>query len=156
MTETPLRATISLRGVVFDTDETVLVVKRASDRGWELPGGRLGAHEACRAGLEREIREETSLEPAVREPVHTVSWRNDADNGRFAVYYRCDASERAVTLSAEHVGHSWVSEATARDRLSDPQATAVERALDADTSSMRTSPAPDGSNTAEADVELPR
>lgn len=130
MTQEPLRATISLRGVVFGPDGDVLLVRRETDGGWELPGGRLGAGEAAIAGVRREITEETGLDPTVGRPVHATAWRNDADDGRFAVYYRCRVARRSVSLSAEHVAHEWVPPAAARERLSDPQGTAVGRAVD--------------------------
>ena len=81
MTERPLRATVSQRGVVFAPDDEVLLVRRESDGGWELPGGRLG-----REGVRREVVEETGLDPDLGQPVHVTSWINDAAEGRFAVY----------------------------------------------------------------------
>lgn len=131
MTEEPLRATVSQRGVVFAPDGDVLLVRRETDGGWELPGGRLGAEEAAAAGVRREIAEETGLDPTVGRPIHATAWRNDTDRGRFAVYYRCRVAERSVSLSGEHVGHEWVTPAEARERLSEPQGAAVDRALDA-------------------------
>jgi 8-oxo-dGTP pyrophosphatase MutT (NUDIX family) len=129
MTDDPLRATISLRGVLFGVNDDVLLVKRASDGGWELPGGRLDPGEDVLEGLRREIAEETALAPTVDEPVHNVTWRNDADRGRFATYFRCSTSERAVTLSEEHTDYRWTTPGEARETLSDPQGRAVERAL---------------------------
>ena len=41
MTHNPLRATVTQRGVIITPNECVLVVQRASDGGWELPGSRL-------------------------------------------------------------------------------------------------------------------
>ncbi|QPV64364.1 NUDIX hydrolase [Halosimplex litoreum] len=136
MTETPLRATVSLRGIIFGPEGSVLVVERTSDGGWELPGGRLDAHEDCIDGLKREIREETGLDPVVSEPVHSLSWRNDSDNGRFAVYYRCHSTDRTVSLSDEHTDCEWVTTQTARDRLSEPQETGVDRAAEQTASSL--------------------
>lgn len=138
MTKDPLRATVSLRGIIFGPENTVLVVKRTSDGGWELPGGRLDAHEDCLEGLKREIREETGLDPTVREPVHTVSWRNDSDSGRFAVYYRCHSTGRTVSLSDEHTDCEWAPVRIARDRLSEPQQRGVDRATERTASSLET------------------
>ena len=45
MTDVHLEATVSLRGVVSAPCGDVLVVQRASDGGWELPGGRLAPDE---------------------------------------------------------------------------------------------------------------
>jgi 8-oxo-dGTP pyrophosphatase MutT (NUDIX family) len=129
MTEIPLRATITQRGVVVTPDEHVLVVQRSSDGGWELPGGRLDREEDAVAGLTRELREETGLDPEVVTPVHTIAWRNDDGNGRFGVYYYCRGPRRDVSLSAEHDGADWRPVDAAGARLSDPQTAAVEAAL---------------------------
>ena len=86
MTERPLRATVSQRGVVFTPDDEVLLVRRESDGEWELPGGRLGREEDAREGVRREVVEETGLDPDLGQPVHVTSWINDAAEGRFAVY----------------------------------------------------------------------
>ncbi|KTG10920.1 hypothetical protein AUR64_07010 [Haloprofundus marisrubri] len=125
MTEEPLRATVSLRGVLFGPDSEVLVVRRASDDGWELPGGRLGSGEPVVEGLQREIEEETNLDPDVEEPVHTHAWLNDAGRGRFAVYYYCTVDGKTVSLSAEHTEYEWVVRETATERLSETQTEAV-------------------------------
>ena len=130
MTDEPLHATVSLRGVVFGPRGEVLVVRRTSDGGWELPGGRLGAHEDTETGVRREIAEETGLDVPIGRPVHVCSWRNDDDRGRLAAYFRCEAERRTVTLSDEHTDHEWLPPATASDRLSDVQGTAVDRAAD--------------------------
>ena len=130
MTDEPLHATVSLRGVVFGPRGEVLVVRRTSDGGWELPGGRLGAHEDTETGVRREIAEETGLDVPIGRPVHVSSWRNDDDRGRLAAYFRCEAERRSVTLSDEHTDHEWLPPATAADRLSDVQGTAVDRATD--------------------------
>ncbi|WP_336021691.1 NUDIX hydrolase [Halobellus salinisoli] len=144
MTEDHLEATISLRGVLFSPDGDVLLVRRASDDGWELPGGRLGTHEDVRAGLHREIEEETGLDAQVGQPVHAASWRNETDRGRFAVYYWCDAPEdtrsepdaaasanvESVTLSHEHTDYAWLAPEPAAERLTDVQTRAVTAATE--------------------------
>ncbi|MGQ4554454.1 NUDIX domain-containing protein [Halobellus sp. GM3] len=132
-----LRATISQRGVLFAPSEKILVVRRSTDGGWELPGGRLDPYEDAPEGVHREIIEETGLDVHVRRPVHTASWRNDTDQGRFAVYYWCVvpdgldvADDDPVTLSDEHIDHRWLPPATAADRLSDVQQRAVSIAAE--------------------------
>lgn len=61
---------VSVKGVVLDADDRVLLLRNERDE-WELPGGRLEiggpdgavvADESPRAALEREIREETGWE----------------------------------------------------------------------------------------------
>lgn len=137
MTEAHLEATISQRGVLFAETETILIVRRSTDGGWELPGGRLEPYEDAPAGVHREIVEETGLDVHVDRPIHAASWRNDTDRGRFAVYYRCvvpasldvDADD-PVTLSDEHTDHAWLLPETAKDRLSDVQQEAVSIATE--------------------------
>jgi len=129
MTQRPLRATVTQRGVVVTPDEHVLIVKRASDGGWELPGGRLDRQEDAVEGLTREIREETSLTPKVVAPVETVAWVNDDGNGRFGVYYYCRGTQRPVSLSPEHAAAEWTGVDTVGSQLSDPQTDAVRAAV---------------------------
>ncbi|KPN29304.1 nucleoside triphosphate pyrophosphohydrolase [Halolamina pelagica] len=118
------------------TDDELLLVRRASDSGWELPGGRLEPGENPVPGLRREIDEETGLDVAVDEPVHTVAWRNDAGRDRFGVYYCCSTTDREVSLSAEHTTAEWTRPGVARRRLSDPQARGVERVMERSVSTL--------------------
>ena len=132
MDEQFLEATISIRGVIRRPDGTVLVIRRASDGGWELPGGRIHRNESVRDCLAREIDEETGLDVSVHNPVEATAWQNRSGRDRFAVYYRCTTDGTPVTLSDEHTDAEWVASAPARDRLSGPQATATARAVSAD------------------------
>ena len=67
-----------------------------------------------------------------------MSWRNEGDSGRFAVYYWCEAlddldvrnDEDPVTLSHEHVDYAWLSPESATERLSDVQERAVDVATE--------------------------
>ncbi|SEO45946.1 NUDIX domain-containing protein [Halogranum amylolyticum] len=127
MTDEPLRATVSQRAVLFGPDGDVLVVRRTTDDGWELPGGRLDVGESAVEGVCREVREETGLDAAVRRPTHTAAWRNDRGNGRFAVYYYCTTERRSISLSPEHTDYEWLSPSDAVTRLSDTQGEAVDR-----------------------------
>jgi len=130
MGEQFLQATISIRGVVCRPDRAVLTIRRASDDGWELPGGRIHRSEAVEDCLRREVDEETDLAVTVHHPVKAFSWQNDVGADRFAVYYHCTTTEDDVTLSAEHTDAEWVEPSTACRRLSEPQAVATERAVD--------------------------
>lgn len=130
MDEPFLEATISIRGVVREPEAGVLVLRRASDGGWELPGGRIHRAESVTDCLRREIREEAGLDVTVETPVHAVPWQNDDGDDRFAVYYRCRVTDTDVRLSDEHTESMWVDESTVGKRLSEPQTTATVRALD--------------------------
>jgi 8-oxo-dGTP diphosphatase len=135
--EEHLRATISQRGVLFSAGDRILVVRRSTDGGWELPGGRLEPYEDAPDGVHREIVEETGLDVHIVRPVHTASWRNDTDRGRFAVYYWClvpdsldVAAADPVSLSDEHTDHAWLPPDRATERLSTVQQEAVSVALE--------------------------
>ncbi|WP_435065534.1 NUDIX hydrolase [Halobaculum sp. EA56] len=130
MTDKPLQATVTQRGVVFAPTDEVVIVRRATDGGWELPGGRIDRDERAVAAVRREIAEETALDPEVVAPVDTLVWHNDAGNGRFAVYYYCRVSDRDVSLSPEHEAYAWGPPTEVCERLSDPQAEAVAAATE--------------------------
>lgn len=122
-------ATVSVRGVVSGPDNTVLLLRRASDEQWELPGGRLASGEQPTVGLTRECREETGLSVEINALCGAHSWVNDAGQDRFAVYYACEVDTTAVTLSEEHRSAQWVSPAEAESLLSADQLTAVSVAM---------------------------
>lgn len=132
MSEEFLRATISIRAVVCRPDGTVLVVRRSSDGGWELPGGRIHRKEAVVDCLRRELDEEVGLAVDVHTPVNAVSWHNESGDDRFAVYYHCTTEDSTVQLSDEHTDAQWVADETAREQLSGPQSNAIDRAVATD------------------------
>jgi len=129
MTNQPLQATITQRGVIFEPRGEILLVKRATDGEWELPGGRVDRHEDAREALAREILEETSLTPDTVTPVHTTTWLNSDGNGRFAVYYYCLAEDQSVTLSDEHQAFEWAQPSKICARLTPPQQAAVAESV---------------------------
>lgn len=128
MTDELLRATVSVRGVITDPRGRVLVLRRATDGEWELPGGRLAPDEAVRRGLRRELTEETALSVEIDDPVATNAWTNDDGHGRFAVHYDCHTAQRHVDLSDEHADWKWLLPETASRVLCEPQTTAVRAA----------------------------
>jgi len=127
MTETFLKPTVSVRGVLNGPQEKLLVLQRTSDGKWELPGGRLSPYESVPEGLQREVREETSLPLEIDDILFANSWLNDQNDDRFAVYYVCRTSRRSVSLSEEHINSQWVTPAEATSILPSAQSTAVRR-----------------------------
>jgi 8-oxo-dGTP pyrophosphatase MutT (NUDIX family) len=127
MAETFLRPTVSVRGVLSGPQGKLLVLQRTSDGEWELPGGRLNPHESVPEGLQREVREETSLPLEIDDILLANSWLNDQNNDRFAVYYVCRTFRTSVSLSEEHMNSQWVTPAEATSILSSAQSTAVRR-----------------------------
>jgi 8-oxo-dGTP pyrophosphatase MutT (NUDIX family) len=129
MTDELLCATVTQRGVIVGPATEVVIVQRASDGHWELPGGRIGRGEAASDALRREIREETALSPTIITPVTTRTWINDAGQDRYGVYFYCRTSERTVSLSEEHRDYRWLSPENAAAMLDTPQVRALDAAL---------------------------
>jgi 8-oxo-dGTP diphosphatase len=128
MTENHLCATVSVRGVLRGPHGQILAMKRSSDHQWELPGGRLEPDKPPVSGLERELAEETGLDVRVESILCADSWVNDQTQDRFAVYYACQTSTKAVTLSHEHVDFQWISPTEAETILSEKHMAAIRAA----------------------------
>ncbi|MDB9249344.1 NUDIX domain-containing protein [Halorubrum ezzemoulense] len=125
MTDELLHATVSVRGVIIDPRGRNLVLQRATDGEWELPGGRLAPREPVCRGLRREITEETGISVEIYTPVATNAWVNDNEEGRFAAHYKCYTSQRNVDISDEHVDSAWMLPERACRVLNEPQTAAV-------------------------------
>lgn len=130
MTEEFLKPTVSVRGVITGPNDNILVLQRATDAEWELPGGRLGPYESVCDGLHREVYEETTLVIEIEDILLANSWLNEQNNDRFAVYYACETAQTAVSLSKEHTDFQWAPLVEATSLLSKPQATAAHRSCE--------------------------
>lgn len=110
---------LSVRAVIrHDREGTILLVRRPLGAKtfpglWEFPGGKTDPGESFDEALRREIREETGL-VAVLEGV--VGQAQGEVAGRSIVYLFMEARavgdpqvEPVVTLSEEHIAHSWVT-----------------------------------------------
>jgi 8-oxo-dGTP diphosphatase len=66
---------VAVGAVVEDDKDRILLVKHTKERGgywqgkWKCPGGKLEFGEEIRAGIKREIKEETSLEVELVTPL---------------------------------------------------------------------------------------
>lgn len=126
MTEHLLKPSVSVRSVISGPSNNILILKRNSDREWELPGGRLSSYEGVSEGLHREIYEETSLTIDIEDILLANSWINDENNDRFGVYYVSHTEQKRVRLSDEHLDFEWVTPSEATYKLSTAQAKAVQ------------------------------
>src|SRR5699024_9617200 len=60
MSETP-KHSVSVAGIVIDSAERVLVIRRRDNGHWEMPGGVLELSEQFEDGVRREVAEETGM-----------------------------------------------------------------------------------------------
>lgn len=125
MTDDLLQATVSVRGIICSPRNKILILQRATDDGWELPGGRLATDENPVEGLKREIVEETGLTIEVAEIVAANSWVNSDEQDRLAIHYKCYSTKQPIEMSEEHVDWRWIAPTEVHKLLCEPQTAAV-------------------------------
>lgn len=126
MTEQLLEPSVSVRSVIFDPSDDILILQRHTDNNWELPGGRLSSYEGVSEGLRREVQEETSLSIDIKDILLANSWINDQNKDRLGVYYVSNTDQRRVRLSQEHTDFMWATSSEAAHKLSRAQAKAIQ------------------------------
>jgi len=109
------RQQVAVSGVVFNSDNQVLVVRRSKDDdflpgAWEFPGGGTEYGESPQVGLIREIEEECRLVITVGKPITTGTYYMDAVQ-RVEIVFACFSTQPVpkVVLSREHDAFAWVS-----------------------------------------------
>ena len=79
--------TIGVRGLVFDAQGRVFLVKHSYVTGWHLPGGGVEPGEALSTALERELREEGNIEPTGAPELFGIYWNRRATNRDHVALY---------------------------------------------------------------------
>jgi 8-oxo-dGTP diphosphatase len=77
-------------GVIVFKENNVLLVLRGkppSQNLWSIPGGSVKLGETLQEAAEREIKEETGLSIAAREPIYTFDVIDRDDNGEVRFHY---------------------------------------------------------------------
>jgi 8-oxo-dGTP pyrophosphatase MutT (NUDIX family) len=99
----PSRFSISIKGVVLDSAERVLLLKNERDE-WELPGGRIEIGETPEECVAREVSEETQWKVHAGPILDTWMYYIDvAEKHVFIVTYGCfPESDIEPVLSNEH------------------------------------------------------
>jgi 8-oxo-dGTP pyrophosphatase MutT (NUDIX family) len=66
--------TLGVRGLVFDAQGRVFLIKHSYVTGWHLPGGGVEPGEALGAALARELREEGNIELIGPPELYAIYW----------------------------------------------------------------------------------
>jgi len=107
---------VSQQIVLQNAEGKVLVLQRAGNGFWLLPGGRIEETDTnLEEALTREIFEEIQLRVVVGRPIAidtATHWNT------FAVAFHATLTEPGEpVLDAEHTGYEWVTPAEAAERL---------------------------------------
>jgi ADP-ribose pyrophosphatase YjhB (NUDIX family) len=66
--------TLGVRGLVFDAQGRVFLIKHSYVTGWHLPGGGVEPGETLSTALERELREEGNIELIGPPELYAIYW----------------------------------------------------------------------------------
>jgi ADP-ribose pyrophosphatase YjhB (NUDIX family) len=95
---------VGAEAAVFDREGRLLVVRRADDGCWGLPGGWLEPNETPAEAARRETREETGLEVRIDRLVDVFTRKarqGQAPQASVAILYLCDPVSGDLRLSHE-------------------------------------------------------
>ena len=99
-----------------------LILLLLNDMGWDLPGGHVHEGESAKAGLIREVREETNL--TIKDPKQLQFKHGNK------TFFSAALPPGEVTLSDEHSKHSLYKFAELSDiKISDFFVSAIKEAL---------------------------
>ena len=106
---------VSVAGVILNDDGKILIIQRADNSEWQIPGGVLELNESFSAGLKREILEETSIEVDVLKL--TGVYKNLVV-GVVALVFKCKYLGGEPSISNETKQVKWMSFEQAQELLS--------------------------------------
>lgn len=117
---------VSVAGVIVDTDSRMLVIQRRDNGRWEPPGGILELDEDIPAGLRREVHEETGLKV---EPRQLTGVYKHMRLGVVALVFRCHATGGTLTVNDEATAFQWITVEEIPIHLDDVFAVRLQDAL---------------------------
>ncbi|MGW5363045.1 NUDIX hydrolase [Actinopolymorpha pittospori] len=129
------RHSVSVAAVVVNDDERILVIRRADNGDWQLPGGVLELDETFDEGVRREVGEETGYD--IQAERLTGVYKNMA-HGIVALVFRAHLIGGDAKRSAESTQVEWWTADMVRDRMEEAFAVRILDALtNADVPSIR-------------------
>lgn len=103
----PYRHSVSVAGAVYDRARNAfLVIERADNEKWELPGGILEEHETVLDGLRREVEEETGV---LVEPLWLSGVYKNMALGVVALVFRCEVLSGSPCATDESKNVRWMT-----------------------------------------------
>lgn len=105
---------IGVRGVVFNANAELLLVKEASTGKWTLPGGWADVWDTPAQAIEREIREESGYETKAVKLLALYDYENQGHPpyifAVYNIYFLCEfiTGEAKISIETSEVG--WFSE----------------------------------------------
>jgi 8-oxo-dGTP diphosphatase len=108
-----LNAQITTQAIIKDRKNRILLLKRNKPGGlFTLPGGTIHKNEEIKAGLKRELKEETGLDLTIENPVWI--WQSDHIGIDlvgivFSTKEILKGNEKII-LSKEHCDYGWFSQ----------------------------------------------
>lgn len=119
---------VSVAGVVVDSADRVLVIRRQDNGDWQAPGGVLELGESFEDGVRREVAEETGIEVEV-ERLSGV-YKN-LSRGIVALVFRCKPMTLAAVSTDEASEVRWMTLDEVRANMSPAFAVRVLDAFEA-------------------------
>lgn len=125
---------VSVAGAVVREDGRILVIQRADNGKWELPGGVLEVDEAPEEGARREVLEETGVKVEVERL--TGVYKNMV-RGIVALVFRCRPMGGTASTSDESAEVAWLTPEEVGERMSEAYAIRLFDALNTGAPSIR-------------------
>ncbi len=101
--------------VAIIKNNEILMLKRADNNKWTLPGGTLELNESMIACAVREVKEETALEVEIKDVIGTftdpkirVEYSDGEVRREFTVVYYGECSGSAIAIDNESTVYKWI------------------------------------------------
>ncbi len=106
---------VTASAIVTDPDGRIVLHRRVDNGLWALPGGQIELGESVRAGVIREVREETGLDVLAEyiigvysDPDHVMAYDDGEVRQEFSVCVKCQLIEGPLAASSESHTVQWV------------------------------------------------
>ncbi|WP_459714352.1 NUDIX hydrolase [Actinophytocola sp. KF-1] len=120
---------VSVAGVVIDSDERILAIRRRDNDHWQIPGGILEVDESFEEGVRREIMEETGVAVTVQRL--TGVYKN-MSSAVVALVFQCSPINGQPAPTAETVEACWLTPDEVDERMVPAFAIRVQDAFSSD------------------------